>query len=344
MTALPQNLVDLEARMRIISEQFDKSVGKSKGPEFINFNKPGKYVIRVLPSRNYPADVQWFRKLSRDSIKFEDTSGILFGCGCHNHDTPCLIYKAVKAAMDNILKEVAAGKFDKGSAKSSAKYIINVVTLDKQDIIQTAEVPQSFIKFLRTFQDMANMLFCDPQHGNLLAFEVTPAANGFGNEYKMLKQQLMPSTFSGEQIPDLDELLKAAIGGNLAAPLAAMGPATGANFSIEAAPPAATSSIGGFAAAPTAVMDYFAGFAAAPAAVADPFAGFIASNPAILAAQASASGEAVNRSAATPAASPARRISDADAADLQAKLLEMETREKVKEKVKKAGALKPVRS
>ena len=31
----------------------------------------------------------------------------------------------------------------------------------------------------------------------------------------------MHLTFSGEQIPDLDELLKAAIGGNLAAPLAA---------------------------------------------------------------------------------------------------------------------------
>jgi hypothetical protein len=320
MTALPVNLVDLEARMRIISEQFDKSVDKSKKLEFITFNKPGRYVIRVLPSRNYPADVQWFRKLSRDSIKFEDTSGILFGCGYHNHDTPCPIYKAVKAAMDNILKEVAAGKFGKGSAKSSAKYIINVVTPDKQDIVQTAEVPQSFIKFLRTFQSMVNMLFCDPTHGNLIAFEVTPAANGFGNDYKMLKQQPMPSTFSGEQIPDLDELLKAAFGVNLAAPPAAMGPALGADFSIQAAPPAA------------------------PAAADDPFTAYVASIPAILAAQASASGEAVSRSAATPAASPARRISDADAADLQAKLLEMETREKVKEKVKKAGTLKPVRS
>jgi hypothetical protein len=181
---------------------------------------------------------------------------------------------------------------------------------------------------------MVNMLFCDPTHGNLIAFEVTPAANGFGNDYKMLKQQPMPSTFSGEQIPDLDELLKAAIGVNLAAPPAAMGPALGADFSIQAAPPAA----------PAAVADPFAGFAAAPAAVDGPFTAYVASIPAILAAQASASGEAVSRSAATPAASPARRISDADAADLQAKLLEMETREKVKEKVKKAGTLKPVRS
>jgi hypothetical protein len=107
-------------------------------------------------------------------------------------------------------------------------FIINVVTSDKQNVVQTAKVPQRFIKFLRTFQDMVNMLFCDPKHGNLIAFEAFPAANGFGNEYKMLKQHPMPEDFTGEQIPDLDELLKAATSalvGNLAAPLAAAAPA-----------------------------------------------------------------------------------------------------------------------
>jgi hypothetical protein len=184
MTARPVNPAALEARMRAVSEQFDKSVErKAKGPEFIDFTKPGKYVVRVLPSRNYPADVRWFRKLGRH-------------------------------------------------------FIINVVTPDKQGIVQTAKVPQRFIKFLRTFQDMVNQLFCDPQHGNLIAFEAFPNANGFGNEYKILKQQPMPTNFSGKQIPDLDKL-KAAIDdikpvsaftGNLLSPLAVTGPAPGTGF------------------------------------------------------------------------------------------------------------------
>ena len=123
--------------------------------------------------------------------------------------------------------------------------------------MQTAEVPQRFIKFLRTFQDMVNMLFCDPQHGNLLAFEALPAANGFGNEYKIIYQLPMPTNFSGEQVPDLDELLKAAIGdikpmaaftGNLAAPLAATGPAPGG---FQAPAPASIAPAGFGAAAPS---------------------------------------------------------------------------------------------
>jgi hypothetical protein len=161
---------NLEARMRAQSEAFDKSTApRAKGPEFINFNKPGNYVIRVLPSRNYPADVQWFRKLDRH-------------------------------------------------------FIINVVTSDKQNVVQTAKVPQRFIKFLHTFQDMVNMLFCDPTHGNLITFKAFPATKGFGNEYKMLEQHPMPEDFTGGQIPDLDELLKAATSAlvsNLTAPLAA---------------------------------------------------------------------------------------------------------------------------
>jgi hypothetical protein len=108
------------------------------------------------------------------------------------------------------------------------------VTPDRQDVVQTAEVPQTFIKFLRTFQDMVNILFCDPTHGNLIAFEAFPAANGFGNDYKILKQQPMPTSFTGEQIPDLDEVLKVAIKkvkpmsaftGNPVAPLTATGAA-----------------------------------------------------------------------------------------------------------------------
>src|SRR4051794_11666976 len=101
MTARPVNHpAALEARMRAVSEQFDKSVErKAKGPEFINFKKPGKYVVRVLPSRNYPVDVRWFRKLGRH-------------------------------------------------------FIINVVTPDRRDVVQTAKVPQRFIKFLRVFQDI----------------------------------------------------------------------------------------------------------------------------------------------------------------------------------------------
>ena len=150
MTALPVSLADLEARMRAISEAFDKSTErKVKGPEFINFTKPDQYVIRVLPSRNYPNDLMWFRKIGRHFIKPEGTSGMLFACDYHTEGTPCPICKAVKTATggpDGALKDVAIGKFGKGSAKSSAKYLINVVTSDRPDIVQTAEVPQSFIK------------------------------------------------------------------------------------------------------------------------------------------------------------------------------------------------------
>jgi hypothetical protein len=234
-----------EAHMEAVAEQFDKSVErKATRPEFINFNKHGLYVIRVLPSRNYLADFQWFRKLG------------------------------------------------KGSPRPRSRYIINVVMPNKRDIVQTAEVPQTFIKFLRTFQNMVNMLFCDPEYGSLIVFEVVPAANGFGNEYKMLKHQPMPVNFSREQTPDLDELLKAATGGikpmsafsgNLASPIAAINPAP-TGLSGPAAPPAAPADFG-----------RFGGFAAARAQAA----------------------------AATPAASPARSISDAEAADLQARLLAM---------------------
>jgi hypothetical protein len=230
MTALPLRApfaelearmrAQLEARMRAQSEAFDKSTApRAKGPEFINFNKPGNYVIRVLPSRKYPADVQWFRKLGRH-------------------------------------------------------FIINVVTSDKQNVVQTAKVPQRFIKFLRTFQDMVNMLFCDPKHGNLIAFEAFPAANGFGNEYKMLKQHPMPEDFTGEQIPDLDELLKAAIDdiksvsaftGNLAAPLTATGPAPGTGFQVPGGFATPSTTATGLSAQASGFSDPFAAFAASPA-------------------------------------------------------------------------------
>ena len=182
MTAPPVTFADIKARMRAVSEQFDKSIErKAKGPEFINFNKPGKYVVRALPSRNYPDDVRWFRKLDRH-------------------------------------------------------FIINVVTPDKQNVVQTAKVPQTFIKFLRTFQDMVNQLFCDPTHGNLIAFEAFRPPTASATSTRSCSQHPMPTGFSGEQIPDLDELLKAAIDdmqagvsaftGNLAAPLAATGQAS----------------------------------------------------------------------------------------------------------------------
>jgi hypothetical protein len=248
MTALPVSVADLEARMRAVSKQFDKSVErKAKGPEFINFTKPGKYIVRVLPSRNYPVDVRWFRKLGRH-------------------------------------------------------FIINVVTPDKQGVVRTAKVPQRFIKFLRTFQDMVNQLFCDPTHGNLIAFEAFPAANGFGNDYKIIKQQPMPTTWAGDQIPDLDELLKAAIddikpvsafSGNLVAPLAGATPATNA-FSVRAypakAPDPSTKASG--------VNDPFAAFA-----------NWVPTPP--------------PAAHAAAASTPASGISDADAKALEAKLLAM---------------------
>jgi hypothetical protein len=262
MTAPPVNLAALKLRMRAVSIQFDNSVErKVKKPEFINFTKPGKYVVRVLPSRNYPIDVRWFRKLGRH-------------------------------------------------------FIINVVTPDKQDIVQTAKVPQRFIKFLRTFQDMVNQLFCDPQHGNLIAFEAFPNANGFGNDYKILKQQPMPTNFTAEQIPDLDELLKLAIddikpvcilSGSLAAPLAGVTPAinaSGVNAQFAAAHAAAAP-----AAAPSA--NPVSAQAAAPAAP-----------------------------PAAPAATPVGGISDADAAALQAKLLAMVGQGSARAK---ARTLRPVR-
>jgi hypothetical protein len=367
---------ELEARMRAVSEQFDKSVErKAKKPEFINFNKPGNYVIRVLPSRNYPADVQWFRKLDRHFIKPESNSDMLFARGYQPHDTLYPLYKAIKAATDGVQKDVAIGKFGKGSAKSSAKYLINVVTPDKQDIVQTAEVPQRFIKFLRTFQDMVNMLFCDPQHGNLLAFEAVPAANGFGNEYRIIYQLPMPTNFSGEQVPDLDELLKAAIGdikpmaaftGNLVAPLAATGPAPGgfqapapasiapAGFGAAAPVPPAASATNAFGVSAPSNDAPFAGpFVQAPTAAA--FGGFAATTQAAAAQQAAAPATASDSFApsgpvAPPAANPAttgsagsasvRGISDAEAEALKARLLAMIARDKAR---KKAGALKPVR-
>jgi hypothetical protein len=104
---------------------------------------------------------------------------------------------------------------------------------------------------------MVNQLFCDPQHGNLIAFEAFPNANGFGNDYKIIKQQPMPTNFTAEQIPDLDELLKAVIddikpvwvfSGNLAASLAGATPATNA-FNISARPVANVSAPGGSGAA-----------------------------------------------------------------------------------------------
>jgi hypothetical protein len=65
MTALPLRApfaelearmrAQLEARMRAQSEAFDKSTApRAKGPEFINFNKPGNYVIRFPPRRCQP--------------------------------------------------------------------------------------------------------------------------------------------------------------------------------------------------------------------------------------------------------------------------------------------------
>jgi hypothetical protein len=346
--------------MRAVSEQFDKSVErKAKGPKFIDFKKPGKYVVRVLPSRNYPNDLQWFRKLDRHFSKPEGTSDMLFNSGDHTCDAPCPIYKAIKAVVDSILNDIAARKFGKGMAKSSAKYLINVVTPDKPDVVQTAEVPQKFIKFLRTFQETVNMLFCDPTHGNLIAFEAFPAANGFGNEYKILKQQPMPTNFSGKQIPDLDKLLKAAIDdirpvsaftGNLLAPLAATSPAPGTGFQAP----------GGFTApAPTPAApaaDAFAGFAAATpatsgaaasamaataqaaasppadpstkaAGLSDPFATFASNVPAPPVIDGTfAAIHAAAAPAAPPAfvvASPVSGISDADAARLKAQLLAM---------------------
>jgi hypothetical protein len=275
------NLAALEARMRAVSEQFDKSVErKAKGPKFIDFKKPGKYVVRVLPSCNYPIDVRWFRK-------------------------------------------------------SGAKYLINVVTPDRQDIVQTAEVPQTFIKFLRVFQDMVNQLFCDPQHGNLIAFEAFPNANGFGNDYKIIKQQPMPTNFTAEQIPDLDEL-KAAIddikpvwvsSGSLAAPLAGVTPAINTS---------------GFS-------DPFAAFAASPAINTTPVAPV--AGPAIDGSAINASGVnaqfAAAHAAAAPAAppapaaaSPVSGISDTDAARLKAQLLAMVGQGSAKAK---ARALRPVR-
>jgi len=276
-------LDELEARMRAVSEQFDKSIKrKAKGPEFINFTKPGEYTIRVLPSRNYPTDVQWFRKLDCHFIKPAKTGT----------DGP-----------DGVLEDVAAGKIGKGSAKSNTKYLINVITLDKSRIVQTAKVPQRFIKFLRTFQDMVNMLFCDPTHGNLITFEVFRAANGFGNDYKIIRHHPWSTNFSRKRIPDLDVLLKAAIDhikpisaftGNLAAPLAGVTPATNA-FDVSAQPVANVSAPGGFG-------------AAAPAPVAAP--------------------------------TPIRGISDADAERLKAQLLAMVGQGSARAK---ARTLRPVR-
>ncbi len=262
MTVPPVNLADIKARMRIISEEFDKSIErKAKGPEFVSFSKPGKYIVRVLPSRNYPVDVQWFRKLDR-------------------------------------------------------YFIINVVTPDKQNVVQTAKVPQAFIKFLRTFQDMVNQLFCDPQHGNLIAFEAVPAANGFGNEYKILRQQPTPTGFSGEQIPDLDELQKSAIDDMNMKPTSAFTVNLAALFAAPAPPPTA---------------DPFAAFALALPAAAAPAAN-----------DAPSAGPFVQAPAPAPVATPTSicGISDAEAAALKAKLLAMTAGDKTRDKTQ---ALRPVR-
>lgn len=295
----------LEARIRQMAQGFDESAApKAKRREFISFSKPGRYVARVLPSRNYPADVQFYRQFGKHFLKPPGSNGIMLPCSYHWHGKgeSCPVCKAIFEGQDSAdadLKAIATGK----GAKSSAKYLINVVMPDKPTEVQIAEVPKSFIKFLRTFQDMVNLMFFDPQAGNVLVFDATPAANGFGCDYKIVQHKPMPVSFTGEQIPDLDEVLKELIESNykplssftgnlkapLGAPAAAAAPAgfqgtldSNPNPFAAAAPTPAPAAdpFGAFAAAPAPAAPATAPVAPAPAPAADPFAAFTAGAPA----------------------------------------------------------------
>lgn len=212
MTQLPSTMTDAELNALLL-QQLDNDEQKmaSRHAEFFRIKAPGPYVIRFLPSINWPSDLHWYRQFGRHGIK-PSAAGrktTMFGCVSHAYDKPCPVCDAQRVAKDSPDPQTAKIAEE---AYASRRFMLSGMIYDQRTGQFGPVVPIEFTKgqfdTLKPVMRMVNPRFMDPKVGHILHFNATPRTQGAGFDIAVTKAEGPHDVgAAANDLIDLDALL-----------------------------------------------------------------------------------------------------------------------------------------